>query len=119
MVKRPGRRSSRRHSSGARSSGTRDDIPKSDVDAFDASRDEILLDDNAEGDPRLDEFDGDTQEVLGMDMDDEDSDSDDQSDHNVGDEQDDEEEEDDDLDRYRTMILPSSVTESSLSLIHI
>jgi len=84
------------------------------VDAFDASRDEILLDDNAEEDPRLDEFDGDTHEVLGMNLDDEDNDSDDESDHNVGDEQDDEKEEDDDLDRYRTMILPSSVTESSL-----
>lgn len=114
MAPRPRRGSSR----GSRVSGpTSQDIPMDEVDAFHAQRDKILLDDDAASDDLDVMPDSETREVLRLDEDEDEEENDEEEedeDEEEADEEEDGEDDDDDLDRYRTMILPASVTEEAL-----
>ncbi|WFD19014.1 something about silencing protein 10 [Malassezia caprae] len=86
-----------------------------EVDAFHAQRDKILLDEDAASDDLDDITDSQTREVLGLEEDDGDETEEDEEEESEKSQEDEDEDEDDpDLDRYRTMILPPSVTEDSL-----
>lgn len=89
----------------------RQDIPQDDVDAFHASRDKILLDDEQDlGEAEYD-FGGNHQEVLGFEPDmgevEEEKEDDDKKDEDSADDN-------GDLDRYQNMILPASWNEDTL-----
>ncbi|SHO77187.1 Similar to S.cerevisiae protein SAS10 (Subunit of U3-containing Small Subunit (SSU) processome complex) [Malassezia sympodialis ATCC 42132] len=115
MAKGRGRRGQNRASRGSSQTSTQE-IPLDDVDAFHAQRDKILLDEDAASDDLDDITDSQTREVLGLadDDDNEEDEEEDNEDEVNEDEEEEEGEEDRDLDRYRTMILPPSVTEASL-----
>ena len=109
-----------RRAGGLRSASSKDamqmheDVLQDDVDAFHASRDKILLDEEQDQDDDEYDFAGDHQEVLGFEPDTDEADRENEEEEWKNENDEDDEEDDGDLDRYQNMILPASLDEDSL-----
>ena len=109
-----------RRASGSRGPSSKDamqmpeNVLQDDVDAFHASRDKILLDEEEDQDDGEYDFAGDHQEVLGFEPDMDESDGEDEEEERESEKDEDGQEDDGDFDRYQNMILPASLDEDSL-----
>ena len=109
-----------RRAGGSRGASSKDamqmheNVLQDDVDAFHASRDKILLDEEQDQDDNEYDFAGDHQEVLGFEPDMHEADRENEEEEWKNEKDDDGEEDDGDLDRYQNMILPASLDEDTL-----